>query len=62
MGSAARGQSCCAAYQIQGGSQAEPLFDVSKISELVVLDQRFERPGPNYRKNDSAMKTIFAQL
>ena len=60
MGSAAKGQSCCARTRSRAARSAEPLFDVSKISELVVLDQRFERPGPNYRKNDSAMKTIFA--
>lgn len=49
-------------HQIRGGSQREPLFDVSKISGLTVLDEVFARPGPNYKKNDSAMKTIFCQL
>ena len=49
-------------HQISGGAQREPLFDVSRISDLVVLDERFPRPGPNYKKNDSAMKTILAQL
>lgn len=49
-------------HQIKGGVQKEPLFDVSKIEKLVLLAQRFAQPGPNYKKNDSAMKTIFAQL
>jgi hypothetical protein len=49
-------------HQIQGGLQREPLFDVSKISDLAALDQHFTKPGPNYKRNDSAMKTIFAQL
>jgi hypothetical protein len=49
-------------HQPVGGSEREPLFTVAKMSHLVVLDERFERPGPNYRKNDSAMKRIFAQL
>lgn len=49
-------------HQLQGGSQPEPLFLVSKIEDLEVLADVFERPGPNYRKGDSAMKTIFAQL
>jgi len=49
-------------HQIHGGAQREPLFDVSKIRELVALDQRFTQPGPNCKKNDSAMKIIFAQL
>ena len=49
-------------HQMQGGTEREPLFDVSKMLDLAVLDQHFTRPGPNYKKNDSAMKTIFAQL
>jgi len=49
-------------HQIRGGEQPEPLFDVSKIRDLVALDEHFMNPGPNYKKNDSAMKTIFAQL
>jgi hypothetical protein len=49
-------------HQLRGGREREPLFDVSKISELEVLDQAFDRAGPNYKKDDSAMKAIFAQL
>jgi len=57
-----RGTELLRAYQLQGGAQAEPLFDVSKISGLQVLDGRFEKPGPNYKRDDSAMREIFAQL
>ena len=49
-------------HQLQGGDQREPLFDVSKIEDLVMLDETFTKPGPNYKQNDSAMKIIFAQL
>ena len=49
-------------HQLQGGPQREPLFTVSKIVDLEPLNDVFDRPGPNYKKNDSAMKTIFAQL
>ena len=49
-------------HQLEGGKEREPLFDVSKIQKLTVLDARFMRPGPNYKQNDSAMVTIFAQL
>jgi hypothetical protein len=49
-------------HQLQGGIEREPLFDVAKIKDLVVLDELFVLPGPNYTKNDSAMKVIFAQL
>jgi hypothetical protein len=49
-------------HQIQGGNQREPLFDVSKMEDLVTLDERFTKPGPNYKRNDSAMKIIFCEL
>jgi hypothetical protein len=57
-----RGTELLRAYQLQGGSQPEPLFDVSKMSDLVMLDDVFDKPGPNYKKNDSAMREIFCQL
>lgn len=57
-----RGTELLRAHQLQGGQQREPLFDVSKIVNVEVLNQGFDHPGPNYKKNDSAMKTIFAQL
>ena len=57
-----KGTELLRAHQIQGGAQAEPLFDVSKMGDLVVLAEFFTKPGPNYKKNDSAMKTIFCQL
>lgn len=49
-------------HQLRGGKVREPLFSVSKIGDLEVLDEVFIRPGPNYKKDDSAMKIIFAQL
>ena len=57
-----RGTELLRVHQLQGGQEREPLFDVSKIRDLVVLDQHFTKPGPNYKRNDSAMVTIFAQL
>ncbi len=61
-GVGSKGTELLRAHQIQGGVQREPLFDVAKMHELLSLDQHFTEPGPNYKKNDSAMKTIFAQL
>jgi len=49
-------------YQLSGGKVSEPLFAVAKMSDLVVLDEHFSKPGPNYKKGDSAMKTILAEL
>jgi hypothetical protein len=57
-----RGTELLRVHQIEGGAQREPLFDVSKMRDLVALDRFFTRPGPNYKKNDSAMVTIFCQL
>jgi len=57
-----RGTELLRAHQLQGGREREPLFDVSKIADLEVLNEVFVRPGPNYKKDDSAMKTIFSQL
>ena len=49
-------------HQIRGGEQRESLFDVAKMQDLDMLGEFFTRPGPNYKKNDSAMVVIFAQL
>ena len=57
-----RGTELLRAHQLQGGTQAEPLFDVSKIDDMEVLEEHFEKPGPNYKRDDSAMQQIFAQL
>jgi hypothetical protein len=61
-GTGTKGTELLRAHQLAGGSQPEPLFDVSRISGLVVLDETFERPGPHYRRDDSAMVEIFCQL
>jgi hypothetical protein len=61
-GVGAKGTELVRVHQIQGGTQPEPLFAVSKIKDLLALDEVFTKPGPNYKKNDSAMKTIFCQL
>jgi len=57
-----KGTELLRAHQVHGGEQREPLFDVSKISDLAAIDEFFTKPGPNYKRNDSAMKTIFCQL
>lgn len=61
-GRGAKGTELLRVHQLSGGSQPEPLFDVAKIESLEVLDETFDRPGPNYRRNDSAIPTIFRQL
>jgi hypothetical protein len=57
-----RGTELLRVHLLVGGLQPEPLFDVQQISNLVVLDEHFTRPGPHYTRDDAAMKTIYAQL
>ena len=57
-----RGTELLSAHQIEGGEQPEPLFDVGQMEGLILLDDRFEHPGPHYRRNDSAFRTIYRQL
>lgn len=61
-GVSTKGAELLRAHQLYGGEQQEPLFDVAKMQNLTVLDEHFIEPGPNYKKNDSAMTHIFAQL
>jgi hypothetical protein len=37
-------------HQIEGGEQREPLFDVSKIKDLVAIDSIFRSQVPTIRK------------
>lgn len=49
-------------HLIEGGSRPEQLFELSAIESLKVLDEHFTEPGPNYKRDDSAMKQIYCQL
>jgi hypothetical protein len=49
-------------YQIEGGSKPEELLLVDKIKAYKILNEHFTKPGPNYKRDDSAMKEIFVQL
>ena len=62
LGLGAKGSELLRGHQISGGAEPEPLFAVAKMADFVVLDEHFSRPGPNYKKGDSAMKTIFVEL
>lgn len=57
-----RGTELLRVHQLQGGTQPEPLFDVFKIEDLVVLDEHFDAPAPHYKRGDSAMAHIFCEL
>jgi hypothetical protein len=50
-------------FLIEGISkEREPLFTVAEMEGLTLLEQTFTRPGPNYKKGDSAMEHIFCEL
>lgn len=61
-GMGTKGTELLRAHQLEGGSEREPLFDVSRMTDLVLLDEIFTKPGPHYKRDDSAMKIIFCQL
>ena len=44
------------------GETKEPLYTLAEMSELAVGNEHFTKPGPHYKKNDSAFAVIFAQL
>lgn len=54
-----KGHEALRAYQIEKGWR---LFHVSDITGLSKTDQKFLGPRPQYSRNDSHMKQIFAQL
>ena len=62
LGVGRKGTSLLRGHQTAGGTAAEPLFDVDKIERLEVLERTFERPGPSYTRDDSAMARIVEQL
>jgi hypothetical protein len=49
-------------FQVSGGPQQEPLFEVDKMEQLFMTNETFQKPGPNYKPGDSAMSVIFAEL
>ena len=62
-GIGAKGTELLRAHVRRGGRNLPAaLFDVAKIVGLEALDETFDRPGPGYRRDDSAMQEIFAQL
>jgi len=62
-GADAKGQRKVRLHELPAGSSpAEKIFNVAELEHLEVLDEHFDKPGPHYKMNDSAMAIIFAQL
>jgi hypothetical protein len=58
-----KGSELLRAYEVEGDvKKSNKLYTLLDTSSLVALQQFFTEPGPNYRKGDKAMKTIFCEL
>jgi len=57
-----KGREAVRVYLIQGGSGPEQLFSLVDIESFTLLNEFFTKPGPNYKRDDSAMREIFCQL
>lgn len=65
LGSTAKGKIVLRGYQPEGETNTQfgwKLFSVDKIENLVVSNDNFAGPREGYKRDDSAMKTIEAQL
>jgi hypothetical protein len=55
------------AFQIRGGSKEGKVhywkqFKVDKIEKIIILDETFEKPRPNYVRGDKKIKLIYCEL
>ena len=66
-GQSSKGEELLRAYQVAGGSssgsvQSWRLFKVEQINGFHQDGQQFSGPRPSYKRNDSALDIIYAQL
>jgi hypothetical protein len=62
-----KGRRALVAYQVRGGSRSGEYagwktFHESEMRGLVMLDQHFSAPRPEYRRGDAAFVSIIAEL
>ena len=54
------------AFQVSGFSESGKLgwkmFDLSKASSIIILDDTFLEPRAGYKRNDKGMTKIFCQI
>lgn len=63
LGYDSKGQLTVCAWQLSGGSGSDFRdFHLAEMSALVTTDQQFDGPRPGYRRGDSTMQHILAQL
>ena len=65
-GQSSKGNDVIRAFQVSGysssGKMGWKLYDISKATSLSVSDEKFDKPRPGYKRGDSAMSIIYAQL
>ena len=66
-GVSSKGNELLRCYQVRGGHNSEKphtwdLLTVSKIIALTDTGENFASARPDYKQNDKAMQTIYAQL
>jgi hypothetical protein len=65
-GQSTKGNSVMRAYQVSGysssGKMGWKLYDLSKASSVILLGEIFDNPRSGYRRGDSAMSVIYAQI
>ncbi|SFQ30817.1 WYL domain-containing protein [Parafilimonas terrae] len=65
-GKTTAGNECLRAYQIGGYSSSGKLgwkmYDLEKISDIIISDQTFDGPREDYKHGDKNMPTIYAEL
>ncbi len=54
------------AYQVSGYSESGRLgwkmFDLSKASSIIIFDETFSGPRPDYKRGDKGMSQIYCEL
>lgn len=65
-GQSTKGNDVIRAFQVGGysssGKMSWKLYDLSKASSLTLLEEKFDSPRTGYKRGDSAMDIIYAQL
>ncbi len=65
-GQSSKGNDLIRAFQVGGysssGKMGWKLYDLSKASSLTLLDEKFDNPRIGFKRGDSAMSFIYAQL
>lgn len=57
-----RGREALRVHLIEGGSRPEQMFILDEAESFEILNETFEKPGPNFKRGDKDMVHIFCEL